>query len=77
MPGTLTRERIVEIVGKLSAERIVEIMDTGANERELLEAKMLAVQQERPFTSAPGLRIEVLHQLYDILRADMIEPGER
>jgi hypothetical protein len=77
MSETLSRERIIEIVGKLGAERIVEIIDTGASERELVEAKMLALQQEMPSTEIPGVRVDVVHRLYDILRADLIDPNER
>lgn len=77
MNETLTKDRIAEIVGKLSAEHVVEILESDATPRELVEAKLLAQQQERPYTPKPGVRTEVVHQLYDILRADMIDPAER
>jgi len=72
----LSNERIEEIVGQLSAERILQIIDSGANERELVEARLLAQTQDARYTEKPGVRTAIVHQLYDILRADLIDRGE-
>lgn len=77
MSEKLTRDRITDIVGRLSEERIVQILDTGATETELLEAKLLASQQDLEGVVQSEARVEVLHALYDILRADIIEREER
>jgi hypothetical protein len=77
MTEKLTSERIVEIAGRLGPERIVQILDTGATEPELVEARLVAQAQEWRYADKPGLRTEVVHQLYDILRADLIDPNER
>jgi hypothetical protein len=77
MTERLTTERIVEIAGKLGPERIMEILDTGATERELIEARYVAQQQEWVYADRPGVRTEVVHRLYDVLRADLIDPQER
>lgn len=36
--GTLTRDRVIEIVGRIDDQRIAEIIATGATEAELIEA---------------------------------------
>lgn len=77
MTDKLTSEKIVEIAGKLGPERIVQILDTGASEPELIEARLVAQSQEWRYTDKPGLRTEVVHALYDILRADLVDPHER
>ena len=76
MSEQLTHAKIAEIVGELGPERIVQILDTGATERELVEARVVAQQQEWLYADKPGLRTEVVHQLYDILRADLADPRE-
>ena len=76
MSEKLTRDRITEIVGRLSEERIVQILDTGATETELLEAKLMAAQEDLEGVAQSEARVEVLHELYDILRADIIEREE-
>ena len=77
MTEKLTHEKIAEIVGELGPERIVQILDTGATERELVEARFVAQQQEWVYTDKPDIRTEVVHRLYDILRADLIDQQER
>ena len=77
MTAKLNHDRIAEIVGELGPERIVQILDTGATERELVEARYVAQQQEWVYADKPGIRTEVVHQLYDILRADLIDQQER
>ena len=77
MTETLTKEQIADTVGKLSAEHMVEILETGATLRELVEAKVLAQSQDQYYVEKPGVRSEVVHRLYDILRADMIDPYEK
>lgn len=72
----LTSERILEIVGWLGPERVQEIINTGASERELVEAKILAQQQDATYTEKSGVRTAVVHRLYDILRADLVDPHE-
>lgn len=76
MGDALTTEQVSAIVGNLGVERMLEIIDTGATEQELLEAKILALQGELPRTVRDDLRTPVIHALYDILRADMIDPHE-
>lgn len=76
MNSALSRDKVFEIVGNLGTERTLQIIDTGATERELLEAKILALQGELPHAPREDLRMPVVHQLYEILRADMIEPEE-
>lgn len=76
MSERMTPERIRQIVGRLSEDRVLQILDTGANEQELIRAKMLAVQQDLGPDEIGGLRTEVVHALYDILRADLIEREE-
>lgn len=76
MSGPLTSERIVQIVGRLGRERVLQIINTGASERELIEAKILAQQQDTAYIEKPGVRTRVVHRLYDILRTDLIDPHE-
>ena len=73
MGGKLTTDRIMDIVGRLSAERIVQIIDTGATEKELLDAKIMAAQEDIEGALRSDDRVEVVHALYDILRADLVE----
>lgn len=73
MSEKLTADRIIDIVGQLSAERIVQVLDTDATEKELLEAKVMAAQEDIEGASRHDARVEVVHALYDILRADMVE----
>jgi len=77
MTVKLTHEKIAEIVGELGPERIVQILDTGATERELIEARIVAQLQEWRYTDKPGLRTDIVHELYDILRTDLVDPHER
>ena len=77
MTETLTRDGIVDIVGRLSAERIVQIFDTGAREKELIEAKIMAAQGDIEGAPRGDVRMEVVHALYDILRADLAEREEQ
>jgi hypothetical protein len=77
MADKLTTDRITEMVGRLSEERIVQILDTGAIEIELLEAKLMAAQEDIEGAPRSEARMEVVHALYDILRADMTEREER
>ena len=77
MTEALTHAKIAEIVGELGPERIVQILDTGATERELIEARIVAQQQEWRYADKPGLRTEIVHELYDILRTDLVDPHER
>lgn len=73
MTEKLTAAQVIDTVGDLGAERVLQIIDTGATLQELVEARMLATQEEFPPGLAAGLRTEVVHALYDILRADLIE----
>jgi hypothetical protein len=73
MSEKLTTDRVTDIVGRLSAERIVQILDTGATENELLEAKIMAGQDDIEGAPRSDDRVEMVHALYDILRADLIE----
>jgi hypothetical protein len=73
MDETLTTDAVTDIVGRLSAERILQIIDTGATEKELLEAKIMAAQDDIESALRSDDREEVVHALYDILRADLIE----
>ncbi len=73
MDETLTTDAVTDIVGRLSAERILQIIDTGATEKELLEAKIMAAQDDIEGALRSDDREEVVHALYDILRADLIE----
>ena len=73
MSEKLTTDRITDIVGRLSAERIVQILDIGASEKELLEAKIMAAQEDIEGAPRSDARVEVVHALYDILRADLVE----
>ncbi len=77
MPKDLTPDRIREMVGRLGDERILQIIDTGAIEAELLRAKALAVQENLLLGEEGEMRTEVLHKLYDILRADLVEHEEQ
>ena len=77
MAERLTRDKIIEIVGGLSEERIVQILDSGATEKELLESMLMASQEDVEGAPRSEARMEVVHALYDILRADTIEREER
>jgi hypothetical protein len=77
MTDKLTTDKITEMVGRLSEERIVQILDTGATDTELLEAKLMAAQEDIEGAPRGEARMEVVHALYDILRADMTEREER
>lgn len=77
MTDKLTKDRITEMVGHLSEERVVQIFDTGATETELLEAKLMAAQEDIEGAPRSEARMEVVHALYDILRADMTEDERR
>ena len=77
MSEKLTQDKVTEIVGRLSEERIVQILDIGATETELLEAMLMAEQEDLEGVAQSEARVEVLHALYDILRADIIEREEQ
>ncbi len=77
MSEELTQDKVTEIVGRLSEERIVQILDTGATETELLEAMLMAEQEDLEGVARSEARVEVLHALYDILRAGIIEREEQ
>ena len=76
MTTDLTHEKAVELVGRLGENRIAQIIATGASPAELMEAKILAMQDEYPGTDKEALRSEVVHRLYDLLRVDLPEPRE-
>jgi hypothetical protein len=66
----VTREEIIEIVGRIADDRIVEIIATGATAAEIAEAfawlsedEYLGGELEKPLSG----RVE---RVYDILRAD-------
>jgi len=73
MSEKLSVDRIAGLVGRLSPERITQIRDTGATENEVLQAKIMAAQGDIEGMPRSDVRVEVVHALYDILRADMIE----
>jgi hypothetical protein len=77
MTERLTSEQVIETVGHLDDERVLEVIDTGATLEELAKAMVLASQVSFPGVSGGNVRIDVVHSLYDILRAGMIEREER
>ena len=72
----LTRDQVIEVVGRVDDARITEIIATGATREELLEAFTLiseAGDLSAETQRAPAGRVA---QLYDILTADAPEWAE-
>lgn len=73
---TVSREQVIEIVGRISDGRIAEIIATGASPAEVTEAftwlsedEYLGGDLEKPLSG-------VVNQVYEILRADEPESEE-
>lgn len=75
---SITREGVIEIVGKIDDERIARIIATGAQEAELLEAWTWLAGHEVTERDEHRRPVGVAAELCDILAADEPpEPGEQ
>ncbi|MEE8279165.1 MAG: hypothetical protein V3R55_00505 [Alphaproteobacteria bacterium] len=75
--ASLTRERVVKIVGRIDDGRVAEVIATGATPAELMEAfTWLGSDEYLGGELEHSLRGRVA-QLYDILAADESEDDDR
>lgn len=66
----LTRDQIIEIVGRIDDLKIAEILGTGATPAQLTEAKVMLAAGES-VAALLGRPVEpIVNRLYEILKAD-------
>ncbi len=71
MDDALTRAQIVDAVGHIDEDQIETILAAGATAAELEMARILADKQDTSDASPPDVRMDVVHRLYDVLRAEL------
>ncbi|MTJ80888.1 MAG: hypothetical protein F8N37_07720 [Telmatospirillum sp.] len=69
----LTRQQVIEVVGRIDDDLLVEIIETGATQAELLEAKQWVDGQCRPVPAGSPLRSAIIEEVHEILAAE--DPG--
>ena len=67
---TVTREQVVDTLGRLDDLKIAEIIATGATPAEVVEAKRWLAGDKRTLGDEEPLRPSVIGAVCDLLRAD-------
>ncbi len=67
---TVTRQEVIDIVGRISDPRIAEIIDTGASAAEVIEAFAWLSDDDHLGSDLEKSLSGVVERVYEILRAD-------